>query len=96
MDEAYQDSLEEEALLQTLEEFSTCPGCNRQVMDGWVICPDCHTRLKKKCQKCGNSLIPTWEICPYCEEIQHGYHRNEFESNPINPISQSIPETMDE
>lgn len=96
LDEAYQDSLEEEALLQTLEEFSTCPGCNRQVMDGWVICPDCHTRLKKKCQKCGNSLIPTWEICPYCEEIQPGYHRNEFESTPMNPITQSIHDGVDE
>jgi predicted membrane channel-forming protein YqfA (hemolysin III family) len=90
LDEAYQNSLEEEALLQTLEEFSTCPGCGRQIVDTWIVCPDCHSRLRKKCPKCGNSLILSWEICPFCEEIQPGYHQDESRSETMMPISHTL------
>jgi hypothetical protein len=64
--ELYERSLEEEALLQDLEERPRCPGCSRQVDDKWIICPDCHTTLKKNCPTCENSLHLTWNICPFC------------------------------
>ena len=95
LDEAYQNSLEEEALLQTLEEFSTCPGCDRQVQDAWIVCPDCHTRLRKKCPKCDHSLILSWEICPFCEEIQPGFHPGESRQDTMMPVSHSLPDLED-
>lgn len=95
LDEAYQNSLEEEALLQTLEEFSTCPGCSRQVLDAWIVCPDCHSRLKKKCPKCDHSLQLSWEICPYCEEIQPGYHQDESPQDTLLSISHPLPDLED-
>ncbi|MCK6628270.1 MAG: zinc ribbon domain-containing protein [Anaerolineae bacterium] len=64
--ELYERSLEEEALLQDLEERPRCPGCSRQVDEAWVVCPDCHTTLKKICPHCQKSLNLLWNICPYC------------------------------
>ena len=64
--ELYERSLEEEALLQDLEERPRCPGCSRQVKEEWVICPDCHTTLKKICPNCRHSLHLNWNICPFC------------------------------
>jgi RNA polymerase subunit RPABC4/transcription elongation factor Spt4 len=64
--EQYERALEEEALLQDLEERPRCPGCSRQVNEAWIICPDCHTTLKKICPKCDNSLNLQWNICPFC------------------------------
>ena len=66
--EAYEHSLEEEALLQAIEETDECPGCGRQVDAGFLYCPDCHTRLKKACPACGRALRLGWTLCPYCGE----------------------------
>jgi RNA polymerase subunit RPABC4/transcription elongation factor Spt4 len=64
--EAYERSLEEEALLQDIEERLVCPGCKRKIQPDFVICPDCHTRLKKSCPNCRRLLHLKWNICPYC------------------------------
>ena len=64
--ELYERSLEEEALLQDLEERPHCPGCSRQVKDEWILCPDCHTTLKKICPNCQNGLHLNWNVCPFC------------------------------
>lgn len=64
--ELYERSLEEEALLQDLEQRPHCPGCSRQVEPTWIICPDCHTALKKTCPACGSNLHLQWDVCPYC------------------------------
>lgn len=70
--ELYERSLEEEALLQDLEERPRCPGCSRQVDDAWVVCPDCHTTLKKTCPNCQKSLNLRWNICPFCGVLVSG------------------------
>lgn len=70
--ELYERSLEEEALLQDLEERPRCPGCSRQVDEAWVICPDCHTTLKKTCPNCQKSLNLRWNICPFCGVLVSG------------------------
>jgi len=64
--EAYTRSLEEEALLQGIEESDVCPGCGQRVLPDYIICPTCHTRLKKTCQRCGRVLHLRWTVCPYC------------------------------
>ncbi len=64
--EAYERSLEEEALLQGIEETLVCPGCAMRVQADFVVCPACHTKLKKSCQGCGRALNMRWSICPYC------------------------------
>lgn len=64
--EAYERSLEEEALLQDIEERLVCPGCKRKTQPDFIICPDCHTRLKKSCPNCRRLLHLKWNVCPYC------------------------------
>jgi RNA polymerase subunit RPABC4/transcription elongation factor Spt4 len=66
MEEEYQRTLEEEALLKSIEEINTCPGCGRHTREEWVICPTCQTKLKKSCPSCRKLLELPWNICPYC------------------------------
>ena len=64
--EAYERSLEEEALLQGIEEALNCPGCGNRVHADWLVCPNCHTKLKKSCSNCDRALSLRWNVCPYC------------------------------
>ena len=64
--EAYERALEEEALLQEIEERPACPGCSRVVELGWILCPYCHTRLRKRCLDCNALLELQWNLCPFC------------------------------
>ncbi len=73
LSEAYERSLEEEALLQEIEEKPSCPGCGQRVQDTWQACPNCHTRLKKPCIHCRNLLELSWQLCPYCTTPQTTY-----------------------
>lgn len=68
--EAYERSLEEEALLQEIEEKPACPACGQRVREDWQACPHCHTRLKKPCVRCGKTLELSWNLCPYCATSQ--------------------------
>ena len=70
LSEVYERSLEEEALLQGIEERMACPGCNRRIHEDYMICPTCHTRLKKACVSCGRLLHLRWNICPWCGAVQ--------------------------
>jgi RNA polymerase subunit RPABC4/transcription elongation factor Spt4 len=71
--EAYERSLEEEALLQNIEEKPVCPGCGRPTDEAWQVCPYCHTKLKKPCPNCGRMLDLPWNLCPYCAASQVAY-----------------------
>jgi RNA polymerase subunit RPABC4/transcription elongation factor Spt4 len=71
--EAYERSLEEEALLQEIEEKPVCPGCRQRIRPEWQACPECHTRLKRPCVRCGQLLELTWDICPFCTSAQPSY-----------------------
>lgn len=79
--DAYERSLEEEALLQEIEEKPACPGCGRSVKNEWQVCPYCHTKLKKPCFHCGNVLELSWNICPYCATPQVGYAEQTLEQD---------------
>jgi RNA polymerase subunit RPABC4/transcription elongation factor Spt4 len=99
--EAYERALEEEALLQEIEERPACPGCSRIVEKEWLLCPHCHTRLRKKCADCGRLMELPWTLCPYCGN-QHldpyGYQppAAPFATN-TTPTPAPIPdETLDE
>jgi RNA polymerase subunit RPABC4/transcription elongation factor Spt4 len=65
-DEEYQKTLEEEALLQSIEEMPLCPGCSRKIEREWRVCPNCHTKLMKPCPNCGRLMELPWNVCPYC------------------------------
>jgi RNA polymerase subunit RPABC4/transcription elongation factor Spt4 len=75
LEEEYQQSLEEEALLQSIEESSLCPGCGRRTRENWTVCPNCHTKLRKACHQCGKLMELPWNLCPYCGAAAPGMRR---------------------
>lgn len=66
LEEEYQHTLEEEALLQAIEEAALCPGCGRKTKEDWTVCPSCHTMLRKPCHQCGKLMDLPWNVCPFC------------------------------
>jgi RNA polymerase subunit RPABC4/transcription elongation factor Spt4 len=95
--EAYERSLEEEALLQEIEEKPTCPGCGQRVQGDWLVCAHCHTRLKKSCMRCGKTLEMAWNICPYCAAPQAVVAVDEvLSSRSAVPVAESARAPMAE
>jgi len=108
LEEEYQRTLEEEALLQALEDLPLCPGCERRVKDEWQVCPNCHTKLKKTCENCDRLMELPWNICPYCGTPAAGMRRGEgtsidealqglrASSNQVDITSETIEPVHDE
>jgi hypothetical protein len=82
--DAYERSLEQEALLQAIEEPESCPGCGQRVKGDYLYCPACHTRLKKGCPECGRPLHLPWSLCPYCGAS--------VLPQPLSPVPSQEPE----
>jgi RNA polymerase subunit RPABC4/transcription elongation factor Spt4 len=82
LEEEYQRTLEEEALLASIEDQMLCPGCERRVREDWQVCPNCHTKLKKPCQHCSKLMELPWNICPYCGTPGPGM-RKEVEAEKV-------------
>lgn len=78
IEEEYQHTLEEEALLQSIEDIPVCPGCGRKTQDTWMICPTCHTRLRKTCHNCRKLMELSWNLCPYCGTPAPGKRREKM------------------
>jgi RNA polymerase subunit RPABC4/transcription elongation factor Spt4 len=78
LEDEYQQTLEEEALLYSIEETHMCPGCGRHAKENWVVCPNCHTKLKKSCRNCGQLMELPWNLCPYCGTPTPGMRREQL------------------
>jgi RNA polymerase subunit RPABC4/transcription elongation factor Spt4 len=92
LEDEYQRSLEEEALLQNIEDIPQCPGCNRRIQADWIVCPSCHTRLKKVCHQCGKLMELPWNLCPYCATPTPGARRDKIS---LDEALQSLPRETD-
>ncbi|MBW8011606.1 MAG: zinc ribbon domain-containing protein [Chloroflexi bacterium] len=75
LEEAYQQTLEEEALLHAIDEAHYCPGCSLRTKADWKTCPNCHTKLKKTCHHCGRLMELPWNLCPHCGTPAPGMHK---------------------
>ena len=63
-----------EARLAQLSYFA-CQHCGQEVEKDFVICPNCHSRLRDPCPNCQRPLEMTWSVCPYCEaSVVAGLH----------------------
>lgn len=84
LDEKYQQTLEEEALLANIESNVACPGCGAVINAEWQICPHCHTRLHKPCENCGRLLELPWQLCPFCGHQASHQRRHSIEQDQEN------------
>jgi len=95
LDDEYQHTLEEEALLQSIEDNPLCPGCGKRIQNEWVACPKCYTKLKKTCHQCGNPMELPWNLCPFCGTPTPGMRRDNLTMDealrtlPIEPAKPS-------
>jgi len=97
LDEEYQQSLEEEALLQSIEETPLCPGCGRRIQTDWMICPNCNTRLKKPCHQCKRLMELPWNLCPYCGATEPGARRDKLSmDDALRSIASEPEKTMED
>lgn len=64
--EKYERSLEEEYLRRDIEEKFVCPECQRAIEPDFILCPHCHTSLRRRCGGCDRVVDLTWSVCPYC------------------------------
>lgn len=95
LEEEYQHTLEEEALLQSIEDLPLCPGCERRIQDTWMICPTCHTRLKKTCHQCRKLMELSWNLCPYCGTPAPGMRRDNItmdDATRSTPLVEESPQ----
>jgi RNA polymerase subunit RPABC4/transcription elongation factor Spt4 len=94
LEDEYQHTLEEEALLQSIEDIPLCPGCGRRIKDTWTVCPNCHTRLKKACHQCHKLMELSWNICPYCGTPAPGMRRENMTMDDVirpTPLEEEAP-----
>jgi RNA polymerase subunit RPABC4/transcription elongation factor Spt4 len=92
LEEEYQQTLEEEALLQAIEDSQLCPGCGRRIKENWLVCPNCQTKLKKACHSCGRLMELPWNICPYCGTPAPGMRR---EGLTMDEALRNMPQAED-
>jgi RNA polymerase subunit RPABC4/transcription elongation factor Spt4 len=97
LEDEYQQTLEEEALLQAIEESQLCPGCGRRVKENWLVCPNCHTKLKKNCHQCGKLMELPWQLCPYCATPAPGMRRENLTmEEALRPAGVEEPQEIPE
>src|SRR5439155_13284691 len=89
--EAYELTLEEEALLQELEDQKGCPTCHRRVLDDYIVCPSCTTQLKEPCPNCGKPLSYSWTACPYCATLRRPRGRADEQTTALTRAPQPSP-----
>jgi RNA polymerase subunit RPABC4/transcription elongation factor Spt4 len=89
LEEEYQQTLEEEALLQSIEDQADCPGCERRIREDWLVCPTCQTKLRKPCHSCGRLMELPWDICPYCGTPVPGMRK---EGTTMEEVVRGLPE----
>jgi RNA polymerase subunit RPABC4/transcription elongation factor Spt4 len=93
LEEEYQQTLEEEALLQSIEDQSVCPGCERHIREDWLVCPSCHTKIRKHCHSCSRLMELPWNICPYCGTPAPGMRK---EGTTMDDVVRNLPEEDDQ
>jgi hypothetical protein len=83
LDEAYERSLSEEALLREIEQADYCPACGHRSHSDYLVCPNCQTQLRTTCTECGRVNEFHWPVCPYCGVHHHDRAHEPDQSEPL-------------
>ena len=76
-----------------LMKYGECAACGYPVEADYVLCPSCHTQLKKLCSRCEHALEPTWTVCPYCATPVSGAQQSQRQRRPRQGASRPRPQS---
>ena len=80
-----------------LMRYGECGRCGYPVESDYVLCPNCHTRLKNLCPTCHHALEPQWTVCPYCAKRVGGPSQpRQRRTRPQDAASSGQPQTQDD
>ena len=66
IEEIYWTDLERRYLKYETSELGDCPKCGTQLYPGYLYCPECNYKLKRKCPSCGVYVDKKSNFCPFC------------------------------
>jgi len=69
IEEIYWADLERRYLKYETSELGDCPKCGTQLYPGYLYCPNCDYKLKRKCPSCGVYVDKTSNFCPFCSAV---------------------------
>ena len=52
--------------------YGECCECGTTVENGWPLCPNCQTRLRKSCPGCDKVHDVWFNFCPWCGQASQG------------------------
>lgn len=77
-----------------LMKYGECANCGYPVEDDYILCPNCHARLKNLCPTCHRALDPSWTVCPYCATPAQAPQRRQRRPRPQQAPHEQHPEQM--
>lgn len=66
IDEIYWGDLERRYLKYEAKELGDCPRCGTQLFPGFIFCPNCKKRIKRKCSNCEVYIDLEYKYCTNC------------------------------
>jgi hypothetical protein len=66
IDEIYWGDLERRYLKYEAKDLGDCPRCDTQLYPGYIFCPNCKKRIKRKCSNCEVYVDLEHKYCPNC------------------------------
>jgi hypothetical protein len=66
IDEIYWGDLERRYLKYEAKDLGDCPRCGTQLYPGFIFCPNCKKRIKRKCSNCEVYVDLEYKYCTNC------------------------------
>lgn len=66
IDEIYWGDLERRYLKYEAKDLGDCPRCGTQLYPGFIFCPNCKKRIKRKCSVCEVYVDLEYKYCTNC------------------------------
>jgi hypothetical protein len=95
IDEIYWGDLERRYLKYEAKDLGDCPRCGTQLYPGFIFCPNCKKRLKRKCPRCDVFVDMEYKYCTNCGNRMQTKVRKEKEVSK-EEMQKQIDETKEE
>jgi hypothetical protein len=95
IDEIYWGDLERRYLKYEAKDLGDCPQCGTQLYPGFIFCPNCKQRIKRKCSNCGVYVDLEYKYCTQCGQQMQKKVKKEKEISH-EEMQKQIDETKEE